>query len=207
MNDKKSKNLIIFGNRQLAEIAHFYFTRDSDYKVVGFLVDDAYRNGDNFCGLPVYYDGDFTPEEVEVFVAISDNYIRAVKCEEFKTKDFALASYISTKCVNWSSCIGEHCFVLENNVLQPFTKIGSNNILWSGNHIGHHSVIHDHVFITSHVVVCGNCEIGSYSFVGVNSSIRDGVKIAERSFVCMDTMVHKNTQPGKKYLGVPCKEM
>ncbi|WP_245213936.1 hypothetical protein [Rhodoferax sp. AJA081-3] len=62
--------------------------------------------------------------------------------------------------------IGENCFILEDNTLQPFTKIGNNVILWSGNHIGHHGEIHDHVTFTSHVVMSGHCSIGPYSFLG-----------------------------------------
>ena len=56
----------------------------------------------------------------------------------------------------WSDLdVGENTFVFEYNVIQPFVKIGNNVVLWSGNHIGHHVVIADHCFITSHVVISG----------------------------------------------------
>ena len=37
------------------------------------------------------------------------------------------------------------------------------------------SVNEDHVFITSHVVISGNCLIKKYSYLGVNSSLKDGI--------------------------------
>ncbi|NEL27981.1 MAG: sugar O-acyltransferase, partial [Xanthomonas perforans] len=74
--------------------------------------------------------------------------------------------------------IGANCFLFEGNVIQPFTRIGDNCILWSGNHIGHRTVVQDNVFIASHVVISGYCEIGRGSFIGVNATLSDKVRIA-----------------------------
>jgi acetyltransferase-like isoleucine patch superfamily enzyme len=49
--------------------------------------------------------------------------------------------------------------------------------MWSGNHVGHDSRIGSHCFLTSHVVVSGYVEIGERSFIGVNSTVRDGEKV------------------------------
>jgi UDP-3-O-[3-hydroxymyristoyl] glucosamine N-acyltransferase len=73
--------------------------------------------------------------------------------------------------------VGDNCFILENNVIQPFVRVGNNVTLWSGNHIGHHSTIGDHCFISSHVVISGSCEIGENCFLGVNATVRDNVKL------------------------------
>ena len=43
--------------------------------------------------------------------------------------------------------IGENSFIFENNVIQPFVRVGNNCILWSGNHVGHRTVLRDHVFV------------------------------------------------------------
>lgn len=47
------KPLVIFGSGDIAQLAHYYFSRDSDYEVVAFTVDAAYVQGDSFCDLPV----------------------------------------------------------------------------------------------------------------------------------------------------------
>ena len=80
-------------------------------------------------------------------------------------------------------------------------------VLWSGNHIGHHSQIGSHVFVTSHVVVSGHCHIDDYCFLGVNSTLRDGIHIAEGGFIAMAAAVSKSTKAWHAYAGVPAKPL
>jgi len=90
-------------------------------------------------------------------------------------------------------------------VLQYKVRIGNNVVLWSGNHIGHQTVINDHVFISSHVVVSGYCEVGEHCFLGVNSCIADFVRIERDCLIGMGAVIHKNTLAGKVYVGNPGK--
>ncbi len=114
-----------------------------------------------------------------------------------------MISYISSRATLFENKIGENCFILENNTVQPFVEIGNNVILWSGNHIGHHSVIKDHVMFTSHVVLSGHCVVESYCTLGVNSTIRDGITISEGTFVAMGASIIKNTECWGMYKGNP----
>ena len=102
--------------------------------------------------------------------------------------------------------LGDNCFILEDNTIQPFTTIGSNVIMWSGNHIGHHSVIRDHVLFTSHVVLSGHCVVEPYCFFGVNSTVRDGLHLAEGTLVAMSAAVTKDTEAWGVYQGLPAKK-
>ena len=38
--------VVIFGAGDIARLAHYYFTHDSDHEVVAFTVDEEYRTGD-----------------------------------------------------------------------------------------------------------------------------------------------------------------
>ena len=76
--------------------------------------------------------------------------------------------------------LGKTAFILEDNTIQPFATIGNNVTLWSGNHIGHHSTIHDHCFIASHVVISGGVEINESCFIGVNATLRDHIKVGRK---------------------------
>ena len=49
----KNKKLIIFGQGLYTEIAHQYFTDDSEYEVVCFTKDDDYIESDTYLGLPM----------------------------------------------------------------------------------------------------------------------------------------------------------
>ena len=116
---------------------------------------------------------------------------------------YELISYISSKATILSSQIGENCFILEDNTLQPFVKMGNNAVIWSGNHIGHHSSIGYNVTITSHVVISGHCNIGNNCFLGVNSTISNGVTAAEGTLVSLATVIESNTGHWSVYKGNP----
>ena len=79
--------------------------------------------------------------------------------------------------------------------------IGNDVYLWSGNHIGHHTVIHDHVYIASHVVVSGAVEIGAYSFIGVNATLRDNIRIGRENLIGAACLILKDTEERAVFKG------
>ena len=196
--------LVIFGAGDIARLAHFYFTRDTSHEVVGFTVDAPYRKDDAFQGLPLVdfetVTESFPPEICRMFVALSYarmNQARADACARAKRSGYALESYVSSRCTYLSDHPpGENCFVLEDNTVQPFVRIGADVTLWSGNHVGHDSTIEDHCFVTSHVVVSGNCRVGAYSFLGVNATLHNSVRLAPRTLVAAGAVVSKDTTEG-----------
>jgi sugar O-acyltransferase (sialic acid O-acetyltransferase NeuD family) len=201
-------DLVIFGAGDIARLAHVYFSRDSAHRVVAFAVDRAYRSVDALFGLPVVDFEDiaaqYPPAAHAMFVALSYtrmNKARAEKCAAVKSLGYRLVSYVSSKCTYLSDTPpGENCFILEDNTIQPFVTIGNNVTLWSGNHIGHDSVIHDNCFITSHVVVSGHVTIEPYCFIGVNATLRNSITIASETLIGAGSVIMKNTQPKGVYL-------
>jgi sugar O-acyltransferase (sialic acid O-acetyltransferase NeuD family) len=203
------KPVLIFGAAEIAEVAHFYFTRDTSIPVAGFTVDAAYLKESRFCGLPVVPFEEahtaFAPGAHDLFVALSYakiNAVRAQKCAEGKARGYRLASYVSSKASVWDGFqAGENCFILEDNTIQPFVRIGNNVTLWSGNHIGHHSTIHDHCFISSHVVVSGGVDIGEACFIGVNATLRDHIRIGEKCVIGAGALILADASPEGVYIG------
>lgn len=203
------KPLVIFGSGDIAELAHYYFCTDSDYEVVAFTVDASYIKEPRFRGLPVVAFEDVThhypPESHDFFVALSYSKLNAIRKEKFlaaKEMGYKLASFISSRAtVLNEGRIGENCFIFEDNTIQPFVRIGDNVTLWSGNHIGHHSVIKNHTFIASHVVVSGGVEIGEQCFIGVNATLRDHIKVGDRCVVGAGALLLSDAEPEGVYIG------
>lgn len=191
------KPLVIFGAGDIAELAHFYFTRDAKAQVAAFTVDSAYLKQPRFCGVPVVAFEElartFPPAAHDLFVAVSYaklNAVRAEKCAAGKALGYKLRTYVSSKATIWEGFEpGENCLILEDNTLQPFVRIAANVTLWSGNHIGHHAQIGENCFITSHVVISGGVQIGANAFIGVNATIRDHVKIGARAVIGAGSLV------------------
>lgn len=204
------KKLVIFGIKDTAQLAKFYFELDTDYQVVAFTVDRAFRTTDTFEGLPVVdfesVQEKYSPKEYEMFVPMTQQKMGKLRAEKYhmaKEMGYKLATYISPKATYYGTPVGENCFIFEDNTIQPFTKIGNNVVLWSGNHIGHHSTIGDHVFLTSHVVISGHVVIEPYCFFGVNATIRDAITIKEGTLVGMGASITKSTEPYGVYTTPP----
>lgn len=184
----KRHQIVIFGTGEIAELANHYFTHDSELEVAGFTVDNAFLARKEFLGRPVVafeeVENRFPSDHFGIFVAISYakiNALRAAKVAAARDKGYWIASYLSSRATVFGDFeAGTNCFILENNTIQPFATIGNNVTLWSGNHIGHHAIIEDDVFLASHVVVSGGVRIGQGSFVGVNVTIRDHVVIGKQ---------------------------
>jgi sugar O-acyltransferase (sialic acid O-acetyltransferase NeuD family) len=207
VSDKKEK-LLVFGAAEIAELAAFYFDLDSNFEVVAFVVDDDFQVDSTFYGLPLISwteaNKKFPPSEYKMHVALSYkglNKLRESKFIQCEEAGYELVSYISSKATIFPDLqIGSNCFVLENQNIQPRVKIGNNVMLWSGNHIGHGSVIKEHAYLASHIVISGHVEIGERCFIGVNASVRDFITIGKDSFVGMGSIVTRNISDGSVVL-------
>lgn len=200
--------IVIFGTGAFAEVAHFYFTHDSDHEVVAFTAHRDRIDQEAIFGLPVVPFEDVTrlypPDRYGMFVAVGYNKVNQVRAriyQEAKDLGYQLVTYVNSKIVSWGdTVIGDNCFIFENQTIQPFVQIGNDTVLWSGNHVGHHSRIGDHCFITSHVVISGYTRIGDYSFLGVNATLRDDITIGRSNIIGAGAIIMKDTQDNEVYV-------
>lgn len=210
MNNAKSKKLIIVGAGEFAHLSYEFFTYDSVYEVMAFAVEKAYLKEDKFIGLPLVdleeVENLYSPQDVEAFVAVSSqqlNRLRTRLYEKMKSKGYVMASYVSSEASVWHNVeIGDNCLVLGSSILQPFSKIGNNVILWYRSIVGHHSLVEDNCFFAS-AGIAGGCVVGKNTFLGGSCLVGDAVKIAEDNFIGTGTVIVKNTKPDSVYRGNP----
>lgn len=197
---KKTQNLIIIGDSAFAQIAYEYFQYDSEYNVVGFTVEKAFLKQDRLFNLPVLpfeeIEEFFSPQKTFFYAALVYSQLNRLRTRLYnaaKAKGYKPASYLSSKSFIWKNVkLGEHAFIFEDNTIQPFVEIGNNIVLWSGNHIGHHSIIRDNCFISSHVVISGFCDIGENCFIGVNATFANNLTIGKDCLIGAGALITKN---------------
>lgn len=139
----QTNGIVIFGSAEIAELAHYYFSNDTPYRVVAFCVDDEYVDRSNVLNLPLVPFSElfksFPPEQFDMHVALSYNklnLLRQQKYEQAKSAGYSLKSYVCSKSATWPDlCVGDNCFILENQTIQPTVRIGNNVMIWSGNHL------------------------------------------------------------------------
>lgn len=197
----KSKRLVLVGDSAFAEIAWELFSEQTEFEVVAFAVEEKFLGKKTLHGLPVLpvetLEEHYKPQDVWFFAAIvytQMNRLRRRLYENLKHRGYRPASFVSKSAtVASSASIGDHCFIFEDNTVQSFATIRENVILWSGNHIGHHSEIEEDVFISSHVVVSGFSVVGRRSFLGVNATISNNVKLGEDNWISPGVIILKST--------------
>lgn len=201
-------SVVVFGAGSIAEVAKVYLDRHSSDRVVGFTVDAAYRTADTFQGLPLVawerLEERFPPDTVKLLGPLSYrrlNDFRRERHQEGKARGYAFASFIHPASHIYTDDIGENCFILENNVIQPFVQIGAGVMMWSGNHIGHHAVIGDYCFLSSQVGIGGGVRLGRGCFLAGKAGVEAGVELGDACFLGTATIVLKDLPAESVVLG------
>ena len=57
----------------------------------------------------------------------------------------------------------------------------------------------DHVFMAGPSAVASNVEIGAYTFIGVNATVREGIRIEEKCFIGAGALIMRHTKPSQVY--------
>ena len=207
------KKVILFGTGQFSEVATFYLENFSDEIIEAYTVHEKYITEESFKAKPLVpfekVKEKYSTQKYKLFIPFNYNSVNRIRESLYLDglrMGYDFASYIDPNCRCNADQIGENCFILENNTIQPSSKIGNNVIIWSGNHIGHHSFISDHCFISSHVVVSGGVQIGANSFLGVNSTIRDNIKIGCANVIGAGAIILSNTNEYEVYPSIATKK-
>ena len=209
LGDSEMRDIVIFGSGQIAEVVHYYLAVEGRRNVVAFTVDSAYLKSDVLLGLPVV---DFAtivekypPSLYDMFVAVGFRRVnrdREEKVSVAESLGYHLVGYVSPKASVPPSFVAQpNTIIMDNNVIQPYVSVGRNVVMWSGNHIGHHSTIEDNCFIASHCVISGNVILGEGSFMGVNATVRDNVKVGNRNVLGAGVLILSDTPDGAVYMG------
>jgi len=208
------KKVIVFGTTQTAELANYYLEKDSDFEVVAFCVHGINIEATEFCGKPILPFEDLTelrpPEDFLLFAPMMAGKVNGNRLGVFNEGQeygYRFASYVSSRATILTEKIGNNCFILENNTIQPFVKIGDNCVLWSGNHVGHHSDIGSSTFITSQCVISGNSILKERCYLGVNSTLTDQCVLENGVMVTMGSVLTtKKTEAWSVYSGNPARK-
>ena len=210
----KNKKLIIYGDSSFAQMIAHYFQSDSDYEVVAYCVDSAYKTKDDIDGLPVValeeLESHFSSENHSIFAAIGYKSVRTHKVlfEKIAALSFPIASYISTQAMIDSTCkIDVNCLILPGVILEPDTTIEANCYINSGAIVCHHSRIKAHSILAAGSLVGGYTTVGESSLIGFKATIAELLELADETLLGAGSLLLENTQAHTMYVGTPAKEV
>lgn len=191
--------VVIFGASRFAEMIRYYLTHDSGRTVVAHTVDGDYVEGSIIRDLPVVpfeeIERAFPPAEHRMIVAMGAhrvNRVRAEKCEAARTKGYQLISFVHPRALVCPDlCVGENVIIDQSTMIHPVVRVGDNVILLSSR-IGHHCVIGDHCMISG-ATLGGGVNVGEYSFVGMNATVREQISIGRSCVIGAGAIVLRST--------------
>ena len=200
------KKVVIFGTGELAQRIFFYL-KDSDDQVLAFCANKSKIDKEELLGLPVIafenIKETFPPTEFSMFIALAYSEMNKKRTKFFneaKNKGYELYSFVHPSTKIWDEFeMGENCFILANNVIQPFVKIGNNVLIGSNNLISHNTTIGDNCFITSNVTMGGHITMGKNCFVGLSATINQRIKIGNECIIGAGTIITKDINDKEVY--------
>lgn len=178
--------------------------RANNIQVTGLVDDDP--NLTDLSGLPVSHDAtDLSP----IIISIGDCKMRRMVverlCHENTHKPvFPIVTHPSA-IISPTATIGEGTVVMQGAIIQTEAKIGKHCIINTRASIDHECVIEDFVHVAPGCTFSGKVHIGSGSWIGIGTTIIQGVKIGKNCFIGAGSVVTTDIPDGCKAYGVPCK--
>lgn len=200
------EKLVIIGISATSRLAFSFVQSHCLYDVIGFAVNEQYRDCEEFCGLPVYtlenLNKDIGDSNYSIFVAMLWNHLNADRRKVYeycKQKGYKMANLISPLAVVRSKITGDNCWIHDHVVIQNNTKLGSNIAIMQGTLIGADGVVESHCFFGAHSILGGGCTLGEQSFVGLHATIFDDTYIGKKCIIGACTAVKRNMPDYSKY--------
>lgn len=200
------KKLIIIGTGTNSHLAYSFVTYHKLFDVIGYAVNEQYKNAETFNGLRLYSLENLFEEvghrNFTCFIAVLWNHLnrdRRTIYEFCKKHDIPLTNLISPLAVVRSELTGDNIWLHDNVVVQNGTVLGSDVAVMQGTLIGANCHVGSHCFFGAHSLLAGGCTIGEQSFMGLNSVVFDDTKIGKKCIIGACTAVKRNMPDFSRY--------
>lgn len=184
------------------------------FKVIGFL-DDTKQFGTrivNDCFVIGKISTDFNVSSNEIKIAMGLAGEMSMRKRLTLLNEFEKSNYEFPTLIHPSAQISNLAQISQGSQIHALTnvgvntKIGRHSVINSGVIVEHGTNILESCSISPGSVLCGDVMIGKSVFIGANSTVLPGIKIADFAIIGAGSLVNKNLESGKTYYGVPARE-
>ena len=181
------------------------------FEVAGFIDSNPALQHQIMDGIEVLGDLSLLPRFPELgiggaIIAIGDNHIRLSYAEIMEKKGVSLVSAIHpTASIAGNARIGKNVVISAGVNICAHTCIGDSVILNTGCIIDHESKIHAGAHICPGVKLAGHVNIKNSAFVGIGSTIIQGVTVGEWAVIGAGAVVLNEVPAYSTVVGVPAR--
>lgn len=202
------KEVLLFGISALSERITYYIDSGESVKtfsVKGFVIDDEYYSADSFAGKKIYRYSEAREnflQTASVIICIgykNMNENRKKIFHRLRDDGWDIESFISSQAVIHTENIGTGNIFLCKTLIEFKSSMSDCNIFDSG-HLGHHSRMGSFNFFCGGNITGGNINVGDGCFVGLNSTIKNGITLLDKTLVGAGCYLsHDTPKPGMCY--------
>lgn len=201
--------VIIFGTSDFAKQVAFYISQSKEYELAYFCLNKRYYVDSEFMGKKILIFEDdldnLTKADYRFIIAVGYKQMRVRKkiFEMIKSKGFNFINYIHSTAIVMGEIKGEGNIILANVVIEPYTKVYDNNIIWSNSLICHDSIVGSHNFIAASSVLGGFSKVIDNNFIGFNSVVKENIVVNREVLIGANSLLLKTPDDYSTYYGTP----
>jgi len=204
----KHKRLVIIGSGGHGRVVADYAELLGHYKEIAFLDDSFGKNNSNGKWLVIGASNSWKEHisDSDFIVAFSRNIDRALMLNVLTNADASIINIIHPRAVISKNVIlGLGITIFANAVVNIGTQLSDGCIINTAATIDHDCFIGPCAHISPGVHLAGGVCVGKNSWLGIGSSVIEGVHLAENIQVAAGAVVIKAEQSNALYMGVPAK--
>lgn len=202
-------NLLIVGAGGHGKVVVESVTKMKQWDKIAFL-DDAYTEGSQCNDYPILGRLDsyieFQNDYEDLFVAIGDNKLRLDYMKKFSKVGFNIPNVIHPSAIiSKKAKIEKGIAIMANAVVNSSAIIGNGTIINTLASVDHDCRLYEGVHICPGVSLAGSVSIGKLSWIGIGSSIIEGINIGEEVVVGAGAVVIDDVSKKRVVAGNPAK--
>lgn len=183
----------------------------ADCQVVGFLDDDVALRGTAIDGVPVLGSLDAVTQHPDARLVVCAGSGRArsaivMRLSECGVGDARYARVIDPSVRIPASCtVGPGSILLANTVLTADVAVGAHVVAMPHVVLTHDDTVEDFATLCAGVALGGRVTVGARAYLGMNASVRQGLRVGEDATLGMGSALLTDLPDGERWAGVPAR--
>ena len=210
------RDLVIIGaggtSREIADTVAAVNRREQHWNLLGFLDDDAAKQGTSIDGIrvlgPITAAADYTAEFIIGIASWRNPEARRSIVSRLNLPLERYATIIHPSAlISPHAKIGAGSAILQNVVITPGTIVGNHSLILQNVTMAHDQLVEDYVTIASGATVAGFVKLRAGCYLGAGCTIMNGVTVASGALVAVGAVVMNDVPAGRTVAGNPARPL